>query len=102
MLHLPFVAVATWTADTMLCLYLYYQGGEVWGKGNSCPASQCVYHFFMYCIFAVLVTCILTYRQKSYLERRELDNEKLAVKLTSSDFELLPVSIYVCDFISVE
>ena len=103
-LHLLFLAMDTWTDDTMLYLYLYYQAGEVWGKGNACPAFQFIslIHLFIHCIFVVLVTHILIYRPESYLERRELNNEKRAVKPISSDFESLPVSMYVCDFTSVE
>lgn len=66
------------------------------GKGNSCPAFQFISlkHLFIYSIFAVLVTHILIYGPKSYLARRELNNEKPSVKLISSDFESLPGSIY--------
>lgn len=62
---------------------------------DTCPAFQLIslIHLFIYCIFAVLVTYILIYGPKSYLERRELNNEKPAVNLISSDLESLPVSI---------
>lgn len=76
----------------------------MWGKAKSCPAFQFIslIHLFIYCIFAVLLTHILICGPEGYLERRELNNEKMAVKLILSDFESLPVSIYVCDFIFVE
>lgn len=87
-----------------LFIFVLPSGGEVWGKRNSCPAFQfiSVIHLFIYCISAVLVTHILVYGPKSYVERRELNNEKPSVKLISSDFESLLGSTYVCDFISVE
>ena len=38
---------------TLLHFYLYYQARELWGKGNSSPASQflSLIHLFIYCNF---------------------------------------------------
>lgn len=76
----------------------------MWGKGNSCPAFQFLspISLFKYWGFAALLTHVLPLGPKSEWERRELNKEKLAIKLISPDLESLPASTYVCDLISVE
>lgn len=90
-----------WPGDKPSTEHLCHQSGKVWGEGSSCPTFQLISlaHLFIFCIFAELVTHILIYGPENYLGRRELNNEKPAVKLMSSDSELLSVSMFVIFFL---